>query len=164
MSTNNSEGNEINEGYNCVWNCNYCYHSLLSLGFSVSRCANGNDCHCLSGLDQPYFRPPALSTCNYWFLLTNHSWCREITGSLRRNSPEMTHIASGHVRWLWRRGPRQSHSGGEITIFFFFFFSILLIYLENSEPRSVKFKWKLSNLDMLTMNTQFNNIQTLMRT
>ena len=48
--------------------------------------------------------------------------------------------------------------------FFFFFFSILLIYLENSEPRSVKFKWKLSNLDMLTVNTQFNNIQTLMRT
>lgn len=103
MSTNNSEGNEINEGYNCVWNCNYCYHSLLSLGFSVSRCANGNDCHCFSGLDQPHFRPPTLSTCNYWFLLTNHSWCWELTGSLRRNSPEMIHVASRHVHWLWRR-------------------------------------------------------------
>lgn len=67
MSTNNSEENEINEGYNCVWNCNYCYCSLLFLwqGFSVSRCANGKACHCFSGLDQVYSLPPALLTCNY---------------------------------------------------------------------------------------------------
>lgn len=82
MSTNNSEGNEINEGYNCVWNCNYCYHSLLSQGFSVSRCANGNDCHCLSGLGHPCFELTALSTCNYWYLLTKHSRSWETTGCL----------------------------------------------------------------------------------
>lgn len=93
MSTNNSEENEINEGCNCVWNCNYCYHTLLSQGFSVARCANGKDCHCLSGLDQPHSELPALSTCNYWFLLTNHSWSREIKGNLRLRSVEMTHAA-----------------------------------------------------------------------
>lgn len=77
ISTNNSQETEIIESYNCVWNCNYCYHSLLSQAFSVSRCANWKNCHCLSGLDQPYSELPAPSTCNYGFLLTNHSWCEK---------------------------------------------------------------------------------------
>lgn len=100
MSTNNSEQNEINESYNCVWNCNYCYHSPLLQGFSVSRCANGNDCHCSSGLDQPSSELPALLTCNYWFLLTDQSCCWEITGSRGLSRAEMTHVASRWVRLL----------------------------------------------------------------
>lgn len=92
MNTNNSEENEINEGYNCVWNCNYFYHSLLSQGFSVSRCANEKDCHCLCGLNQPHCELPALLTPSYWFLLTIHRWWWE-KNSLSRGA--ITHLASG---------------------------------------------------------------------
>lgn len=98
MSTNNSEGNEINERYNCVWNCNYCYRSLLSQGFSVSRCANGNDCHCFRGLDQPSFELTALLTCNYCFLLTKHSRCEEITGRLSFSCAEMRWFLEPQVK------------------------------------------------------------------